>query len=801
MAQNPMISPQATDLAQKYLRGVPDDQIMGAIGGVTQKYPNVQLMQLLMAHKILTDVQRKQEASQAEQLARNGAKMPADPNNPAPVSQQVAEALSNYNQTLEQQISSKAAQPFREDGIASLDSGGLGETFNAAQGGIVAFNDGGIAHGAESLFVGFDGSAMTREQMDAVSTLEKQGKVAGRDFYIDDKGRIILDRGAPAPDYIAGKGEGATVRAPIDRGQLPAIGEQRGMGQTLDQTPSVEKPSTAVSTDVFRAPGPKVVAPAGLERGVGFMDAVLKGARSMVTPAGAAGNVGLGALLHSAEAGRGSDIVPGKREPVLSYEEIETANKEKAARKEEIANSVGLYSAKLDDIDPKLAQAKKNVSSYGLKKQRDDPDGYKAAQEEVISLQLQKNGLQNNYEAALSASGQDVAGFRALENAKNRGIVTQTPIARAANAAATAPTPPPPPAGPLTQPPKKDKDGYNIYEARSQEEADRILAKVKGTGENFAIRNIGFNAATENDAAQKPVSNVPQDSRSTLQRDMQQSIYDRYNSMVKPVALSRDQLIARDKDTKAKILKDQGIQDVTYKQRIDELTNSATQAKKDRDTDRLLSAAEGFFAAAAGTSPYALQNFAKGAGITTKSLLAAEQEYRKGEKTRLDSIASMKQAQRAEAIGDFDRVLKEEEKQNALAEKYDAHELAFQGIILGRITSADTARATAEIGAESKREQRLLLERIEGGKLEERAAALELKRQQAILNIDAHISELWNKKSDIEKLKLGKDGEANWKNAERARLRKDHPEIFGATATEAAPNTSGFKVIGSRPTK
>jgi hypothetical protein len=797
MAQNPMISPQATDLAQKYLRGVPDDQIMGAIGGVTQKYPNVQLMQLLMAHKILTDVQRKQEASQAEQLARNGAKMPADPNNPAPVSQQVAEALSNYNQTLEQQISSKAAQPFREDGIASLDSGGLGETFNAAQGGIVAFNDGGIAHGAESLFVGPDGSAMTREQMDAVSTLEKQGKVPGRDFYIDDKGRIILDRGAPAPDYIAGEGEGATVRAPIDRGQLPAIGEQRGMGQTLDQTPSVEKPSTAVSTDVFRAPGPKVVAPAGLERGVGIMDAVLKGARSMVTPAGAAGNVGIGALLHSAEAGAGSDVVPGRREPVLSYEERETANQEKAARKEEMANSVGFYSAKLDEIDPKLAQAKKNVSSYGLKKQRDDPDGYKAAQEEVISLQLQKNGLQNNYEAALSASGQDIGGFRALEDAKNRGIVTQTPTARAVTAAATAPTP----AGPSAQPPKKDKDGYNIYEARSQEEADKILAKVKGTGENFAIRNIGFNAATENDAAQKPVSNVPQDSRSTLQRDMEQSIYDRYNSMVKPVALSRDQLIARDKDTKAKILKDQGIEDVTYKQRINELTNSATQAKKDRDTDRLLSAAEGFFAAAAGTSPWAMQNFAKGAGITTKSLLAAEQEYRKGEKTRLDSIASMKQAQRAEAIGDFDRVLKEEEKQNALSEKYDAHQLTFQGIILGRITSADAARANAQVLAQSKRDQQDLLERIEEKKSEDRAAGLELKRQQAILNIDAHISELWNKKSDIDKLKLGKDGEETWKKAERARLRKDHPEIFGVTATESTPELPGFKVLGSRPTK
>lgn len=796
-----MISPQATNLAQKYLRGVPDDQIMGAIGGVTQKYPNVQLMQLLMAHKILTDVQRKQEASQAEQLARNGAKMPADPNNPAPVSQQVAEALSNYNQTLEQQISSKAAQPFREDGIASLDSGNLGETFNAAHGGIVAFNDGGIAHGADSLFIGSDGSAMTREQMDAVSTLEKQGKVPGRDFYIDEKGRIILDRGAPAPDYIAGEGEGATVRAPIDRGQLPAIGEQRGMGQKLDQTPSVEKPSTAVSTDVFRAPGPKVVPPAGLERSVSIMDAVLKGARSMVTPAGVAGNVGLGALVHSADAGAGSDIVPGRREPVLSYEERETANQEKAARKAEVANSVGLYSQKLDEIDPKLAQAKKNVSSYGLKKQRDDPDGYKAAQEEVISLQLQKNGLQNNYEAALSASGQDVGGFRALEDAKKSGIVTQTPDARAA-AAATAPTPPPaPPAGPLTQPPKKDKDGYNIYEARSQEEADRILAKVKGTGEKFAIRNIGFNAATENDVAQKPVSNVPQDSRSTLQRDMEQSIYDRYNSMVKPVALTRDQLVARDKATKTAMLKEQGIEDVTYKQRIDELTNSATQAKKDRDTDRLLSAAEGFFAAAAGTSPHALQNFAKGAGITTKSLLAAEQEYRKGEKTRLDSIASMKQAQRAEVIGDFDRVLKEEEKQNALAEKYDAHQLTFQGIILGRLTSADTARANALVVAESKRAQQELLERIEDRKAEERTSAQELKRQQAVLTADAHVNDQWNKMTDIEKLKLGRDGEATWKNAERARLRKAHPEIFGATATESAPELSGFKVIGRSPTK
>lgn len=92
-----------------------------------------------------------------------------------------------------------------------------------------------------------------------------------------------------------------------------------------------------------------------------------------------------------------------------------------------------------------------------------------------------------------------------------------------------------------------------------------------------------------------------------------------------------------------------------FDKRMGELTNEATQARKDRDTDRWLALAKGAFAMGAGKSQYAMQNLAVGLGVTTDELKAAETEFRKGEKARKDSMFAMEQARRVEALGYADK--------------------------------------------------------------------------------------------------------------------------------------------------
>jgi hypothetical protein len=121
-------------------------------------------------------------------------------------------------------------------------------------------------------------------------------------------------------------------------------------------------------------------------------------------------------------------------------------------------------------------------------------------------------------------------------------------------------------------------------------------------------------------------------------------------------------------------MKSQGLESEGHKERIDQLKGQAQQARDDRDQDRWLAAAQGFFAMGAGRSQYAMQNMAEGLGIGTKQLQSVEKEYRAGEKARLDSIAALKQAERAEKLGNFDQAVKFQEKREDLEQKRVQHQ-------------------------------------------------------------------------------------------------------------------------------
>jgi len=90
------------------------------------------------------------------------------------------------------------------------------------------------------------------------------------------------------------------------------------------------------------------------------------------------------------------------------------------------------------------------------------------------------------------------------------------------------------------------------------------------------------------------------------------------------------------------------------KERLAEIKEQAQQAVKDRDSDRWLAAANGFFAMAAGTSPYALKNFAEGAGVAVKDLMAVNKDYRKTQDLRNKAMREERKIDRLERMQKFD---------------------------------------------------------------------------------------------------------------------------------------------------
>ena len=165
---------------------------------------------------------------------------------------------------------------------------------------------------------------------------------------------------------------------------------------------------------------------------------------------------------------------------------------------------------------------------------------------------------------------------------------------------------------------------------------------------------------------------------------------------------SLEAIAKEQKDFRSNMFKELGISEKGHEEHINELRDQAKTARADRDTDRLMGIAQGFFTMAGGTSPYALKNMADGFGVTTKAVLESEKEYRKGEVARKASIDALKQAQRAEAIGDADKVFAARERHDALVEKAQEHNQTSAGLLLSRIGVAESTARTAQEGRLSR---------------------------------------------------------------------------------------------------
>jgi hypothetical protein len=179
---------------------------------------------------------------------------------------------------------------------------------------------------------------------------------------------------------------------------------------------------------------------------------------------------------------------------------------------------------------------------------------------------------------------------------------------------------------------------------------------------------------------------------------------------VKPfVAETPEAIKARQETARETALTKAGLDKEPFKARINELTSQAQQAREDRDTDRLLALAQGFFTMGAGKSQYAMQNFAEGLGMTAKELRGVEADYRKGEKARKDAIIAAKEAHRAEVLGYNDKAEAEYTRQQKLEQESKDRFQSANASLLGRVGTIEGNIITNQTRADALKGQQAIL--------------------------------------------------------------------------------------------
>lgn len=151
-------------------------------------------------------------------------------------------------------------------------------------------------------------------------------------------------------------------------------------------------------------------------------------------------------------------------------------------------------------------------------------------------------------------------------------------------------------------------------------------------------------------------------------------------------------------------LKKAGIK--TYEDRVNALKEEAKTLDRDRDTDRWLALAQGFFAMGAAKSPYALQNMSEGLGVTTSQLRDAEKEYRKGMQAKKAMEIALEDAERKEVLGDVSAGREKRKEALRLQERFDDSQMRMQERLLER-TSAERARLLTAKGQKETRDIQL----------------------------------------------------------------------------------------------
>ena len=449
-------------------------------------------------------------------------------------------------------------------------------------------------------------------------------------------------------------------------------------------TVSGPQSSTAVSNEVRTPPRPiKDITPSSVPASptvsapefgaTRLAPAVGRAARALVSPVGAA----VQGALYAGDVNTDQPSVAKDREAIVAegdLEKLASFDAQQKVLKARIAGEFDDIGGKLDDVKQQKETATNELRGLGgILAIRRDPTGTVAQKREelqgqITKLEEQQRDLEREYAVSAKASGIDrVTSKDQIANpAMKTGIATQTPAARA---------------DAVVQSPRKSFEGSpqaiaNEIEGLGVPNDKKNAIRYQWASENNAelpapSKTTTSNAPAASGSSAAPSDDVaPRDGAGTTSRS-RGADDPAMNRLLAQEALGSRLLASNVRNTKpvntveeearlGKIgedayLKAQGMPTSadSMKQRIDKLTNEATQARKDRDVDRWMAVAQGFFAMGAGTSRYALQNFATGLGIGTTEFKNVEKDYRKGVQLRADRTDLLGEAARLEARNDY----------------------------------------------------------------------------------------------------------------------------------------------------
>jgi hypothetical protein len=202
----------------------------------------------------------------------------------------------------------------------------------------------------------------------------------------------------------------------------------------------------------------------------------------------------------------------------------------------------------------------------------------------------------------------------------------------------------------------------------------------------------------------------------------------------------------------------------------------------------LMALTQGFLAVAAGESPYALTNIAKGLGLGLKEYGDSLKEFKKAGKERQKQMAEIEQARRAEARGDVDKASSlyesaqdREQRRRASIDQglasLEAHGISGAASLMGHEISGKYSLAGHQVSANAQKEW---MKELKGGQLVETA----MKDLRAQIAKDDKYGTPEDKEAAFQKM---------WPQV--LQMNPGLAKYAGSTGGGAAVDTTGFKVL------
>lgn len=160
--------------------------------------------------------------------------------------------------------------------------------------------------------------------------------------------------------------------------------------------------------------------------------------------------------------------------------------------------------------------------------------------------------------------------------------------------------------------------------------------------------------------------------------------------------------------------------------------DEGAKAAEELTADRWLAVAMGGFAAAAGQSQYALQNFAQGLGLTTKEMIASNKEFRKAQDLRNKAMREEQKADRLEQMGLEDKAYRIRLEQEKLNLEADKAEKTFAASMARTQAYRDATASHERIAGTQARESAAIRKDLQSERLDQQRQLREASIRQAI---------------------------------------------------------------------